>query len=285
MEPREFEEWVGTITGDKEAIGTALQQSFRINTLKIPIEVFDEVSELKNKKIKWDESGRTYTDKFDIGNTIEYFLGYLHPQSLSSMIPPLVLGPKAGEHVLDLTAAPGSKATQISAIMENTGTLVANDLPEKETTLVANVARLGALNVIITNRDARDWPLKNEFDRVLLDVPCSALGSNLNAMKRFSISYAESLALVQKRLIMKGFDALKEGGTLVYSTCTYSIEENENVIEYLLSVREEAKIEKIELEYVPHDNGLTAECKKCWRIYPKHLNSDGFFIAKITKTE
>ena len=92
MEPREFEEWVGTITGDKEAIGTALQQSFRINTLKIPIEVFDEVSELKNKKIKWDESGRTYTDKFDIGNTIEYFLGYLHPQSLSSMIPPLVLG-------------------------------------------------------------------------------------------------------------------------------------------------------------------------------------------------
>jgi 16S rRNA (cytosine1407-C5)-methyltransferase len=197
------------------------------------------------------------------------------------MVPPLVLAPKNTDRVLDLTAAPGSKTTQLSALMGNKGTIVANDEPEREIFIVNNLSRLGALNVMVTNRDAKVWPLKNEFDKVLLDAPCSALGSNLNAIRRFSIPGIDSIASVQKRMIVSAFDALKPGGILVYSTCTYAPQENEEVLAYLMAVREAARPEEIPLQ-IPHEHGLEG-FEKAWRIYPQTLGSEGFFVAKISK--
>jgi len=285
MEEKEFLDWLGSFT-DAEAAFDSLKnvkESFRINTLKIPISIFDEISGLKCSSVKWLNGARILEEKIQLGNAFEYFLGYLHTQSLSSMVPPLVLNPKPGETVLDLTAAPGSKTTQISAMMKNTGMIVANDEPKREIFIVNNLARLGALNVVVTNRDAKNWPLKGEFDRVLLDAPCSALGSNLNAIRRFSIDGIRTLASVQKRMLLSAFDALKPGGTLVYSTCTYSAEENEEVVSELLSSRENAELMKIDLD-IPHETGLDG-LDNAWRIYPQQLKSEGFFIAKIRRVD
>lgn len=285
MEEKEFLDWLSSFTDSELAFNSLKGQkdSFRINTLKIPISTFEEISQLKCEPPGWYPSARLLSTPIQLGNTFEYFLGYLHPQSLSSMVPPLVLGPKPGEQVLDLTAAPGSKTTQISALMENQGILVANDEPDREIFIVNNLSRLGALNVIVTNRDAKRWPLKKEFDKVLLDAPCSALGSNLNALRRFSLPGIQKLATVQKDMIVSAFDALKPGGTLVYSTCTYTKEENEDAISYLFERRQEAKLEKIKIK-IPHEKGLDG-LTEAWRIYPQTLGSEGFFIAKIKKVE
>jgi NOL1/NOP2/sun family putative RNA methylase len=291
MEEKEFLSWLSSYT-DADAAFASLQQvlpSFRINTLKISPTVFDSISRLQTTTPVWNPLARVLTkqEKTNLGKSFEYFLGYIHPQSLSSMIPPLVLDPKPGEQILDLTAAPGSKTTQISALMENKGMLVANDSPDREIFIVNNLARLGAINVVVTNRDAKAWPLKNEFDRVLLDAPCSALGSNLNAIRRFSPEAIAPLVAAQRRMIISAFDAVKPGGTLVYSTCTYTEDENEGALRHLFELRPEAKLEKIKpagisSASIPHSAGLE-ECKDAWRIYPQEMGSEGFFVAKIKK--
>lgn len=281
MEEKEFKDWLSQYTDAESAFSSlqSIKESFRINTLKIPVSIFDEISNLDCENVKWFECARIPKENVSLGKTFEYFLGYLHPQSLSSMVPPLVLDPKQNERILDLTASPGSKTTQISAMMKNHGSVIANDEEDREIFIVNNISRLGALNVLTTTRDAKSWPLKRIFDRVLLDAPCSALGSNLNAIRRFSLDSVNRIASVQKRMIISAFDALKIGGTLVYSTCTYAKEENEEVVSHLLSLREEASQEKILLN-MPHEKSNDGFS---WRIYPQHLGSEGFFVSKITK--
>jgi len=283
VEEKEFLDWLNSFTDAQLAWNTLLEkpESFRINTLKVSNNLFEEFSSIPVSRVKWFDSARVLEQKISLGKTIEYFLGYIHPQSISSMVPPLILSPKENEMVLDLTAAPGSKTTQISALMKNTGMIVANDEPDREVFIVNNLARLGALNVLVTNRDAKRWPLRGIFDKVLLDAPCSALGSNPNAIRRFSENEVKKIASVQKDMIIRAFDALKPNGVLVYSTCTYTKQENEEVVSHLLNCREEAKLESITLK-IPHSSGLDS-LQQTWRIYPQHLGSEGFFIAKISK--
>lgn len=287
MERQEFHDWLGTYTDADAFIEALLHQkdSFRVNTLKISNATFDAVSQLPCDKLKWYADARVCQQPTQLGNTFEYFLGYLHPQALSSMIPPLVLDPQPGDYVLDIAASPGSKATQIAALMKNSGTLVANDTPEREMAIVPNIARLGVLNDIVTNKDAKEYPLKREFNKVLADVPCTALGSKLHASERFSLPMAGRMSGIQEKFILRAFDTLVEGGTLVYSTCTVTPQECEEVIRFLLERRQEASVEKIELD-LKHENGLSeygAEIAKTWRVYPQHIGSEGFYIAKIHK--
>jgi len=289
MDEKEFRAWLSAYTDAEAFIDSLLNQqpSFRVNTLKISNEIFNSISKLDCEKCGWYEDARIMKNKTQLGNTFEYFLGYLHPQSLSSMIPPLALAPEENDYVLDICASPGSKTTQLAAMMKNTGTLVANDLPEREIALVPNLARLGVINVIVTNKDAKAYPLKNEFNRALADAPCSSLGSNLNALKRFSDENVKKISGVQKRIITRAFDALAEGGTLVYSVCTITPQECEEVVQFLLEKREEARVEDINLG-IAHEKGLSEygeEIRRSWRVYPQQTKSEGFYIAKIKKVQ
>lgn len=287
MERKEYSDWLSSFCNPESVLAHKIADSFRVNTLKISLEIFDQISNLERKEISWYNNAFLSTDKIQLGKTLEFALGYIHTQSLSSMVPPLVLDPQKREKILDLTAAPGSKTTQISTFMENTGLVVANDLPERELAILGNVSRLGVLNVVISSKDARDYPLKAYFDRVLVDAPCSALGSNPEAYERFSEDSSKAISPVQKRILEKGFEAVKSGGTVVYSTCSYSPEENESVVNHILDSYESAELEKIDLD-IPHDSGLIEfgkEFSNCWRIYPKHFDSEGFFVAKIRKKE
>lgn len=282
-----------------------LRRSIRVNTLKIPVE------ELKKRmekdwtltQIPWceegfwiDHKGKGDEYRRDIGNTIEHQLGYIYIQEAASMIPPLVLDAKPGEIVLDMCAAPGSKATQIAQYMQNKGILVANDfLGKRLAPLGINLQRVSALNSMITLMKG-DWFEKSgiEFDKVLVDAPCSGTGTIRKSLKTLRIwnpNMVRKIANEQKRLIDAGFKVLKKGGTLVYSTCSLEPEEDEAIIDFLINKYDNAAVEDINLKDLKKGNIITEfegkkysdAVKKCLRLWPQDNDTEGFFVANIRK--
>ncbi len=240
------------------------------------------------------------------GATLEYYLGYYHMQGLSSALPPLVLAPQEGDRVLDLCAAPGSKTTQMAAMMNNTGLIVANELNRRRLSILKfHLERLGVTNTVVTSFQAQNFPMKRAdrsnlyFDRVLLDAPCSGEGRFRTVMRKderekmqpHSEEYSLKMSEYQKQMILRGFDLLKEGGTMVYSTCTYSPHENETVVDYLLQCRRDAVVLPFEIQGIRTAQGLTRyrsqrfseDLKNTVRIYPHMVDSWGFYIALIMK--
>jgi len=285
MEEKEFIDYLSQYTDGKLAFDNLINQKkyFRVNTLKIDSEKFKKISKLKFEQSSYWKNAFEFIGKEKLGRVWEYFLGYIYPQSLSSMIPPLVLAPQIRDDVFDMTSAPGGKCTEMSALMNNTGVIVANDLPLKEGALFSNITRLGVLNCLVISRDAKNYKLRNRFDKVLLDAPCSALGGEKAAYRRYTKRTSYKLSGVQKTMILNAFDSLKVGGKLVYSTCTFAKEENEEVVQFLLDKRPEAELDKIKLK-IPHEKGADG-MEKVWRIYPQNLNSEGFFISRIKKVK
>ena len=278
-----------------------LNRSIRINTLKISIKELKE--RLENKwtleQIPWCSEGfmieHSKKERRDIGNLMEHSLGYFYIQESASMIPPIVLNPKPDEIVLDIAASPGSKTTQIAQYMENKGILIANDYTiDRMKPLSINLQRCGVANSIITLMEGQ-WFKKSgiEFDKILVDAPCSGTGTIRKSLKTLNIwnpDMVRRLSITQKQLIETGFNLLKENGTLVYSTCSLEPEENEEVVDFLLKKYDNAKVEEIKLNLKKSNPILefenkkySDEIKKCLRIWPQDNNTEGFFVAKIRK--
>ena len=212
------------------------------------------------------------------------------------MIPPIVLEPKPHDIVLDIAASPGSKTTQIAQYMENKGILIANDYTiERMKPLSINLQRCGVTNAIITLMEGQ-WFKKSgiEFDKILVDAPCSGTGTIRKSLKTIGIwnpDMIRRLSITQKQLLETGFNLLKQDGTLVYSTCSLEPEENEGVVDFLINKYENAKIEDIKLNIKKSNPVLefenkkyNEEIKKCLRIWPQDNNTEGFFVAKIKKS-
>ena len=274
-----------------------LTRSIRVNTLKISV---DELKERLEKKlwrlrnIPWCEEGFWIEGlRFDIGNMLEHTLGYFYIQEAASMIPPVVLDPNKNDAVFDMCASPGSKTSQMAAMMENGGLIIANELkPSRITPLNCNLQRSGVVNAVITCSNA--LAIKNIlFDKILLDAPCSGTGAirkSLKTIKIWNPNMCLKLANTQKKLLQHGFDLLKENGTIVYSTCTLEPEENELVVDDFLNKNENAKLEPIDIaglrgKAVEEYDGETLrnEIKNCLRIWPQDYDTEGFFVAKIKK--
>ena len=226
---------------------------------------------------------------------IEHSLGYFYTQEAASMIPPIVLDPKPGEIILDIAASPGSKTTQIAQYMENKGILIANDYTyERMKPLSINLQRCGVTNSIITLMEGQ-WFKKSgiEFDRILVDAPCSGTGTIGKSLKTIGIwnpDMVRRLAITQKQLIETAFNLLKENGTMVYSTCSLEPDEDEAVVDFLLSKYENAKLQEIKLNLKRSSAALefenkkyNEEIRKCLRIWPQDNDTEGFFVAKIRK--
>jgi len=213
------------------------------------------------------------------------------------MIPPEVMGAQEGEWILDLAAAPGGKTLHISDKMQEKGILIANDVSaQRLKSLVSNLDRMGALNVAVAQLNGNQWGhlFSNTFHRVLLDAPCSAEGTirkDSFALEHWSPRVIEKMARQQEPLILSAFQALKSGGTLVYSTCTLSPEENERVVDFLLKkFPNNAEIVEWELPGLWTSPGLRewegkmfVQAEKTKRIYPHQNDTEGFFVAKIRK--
>jgi tRNA (cytosine49-C5)-methyltransferase len=288
MQKPEYLEWLNQYT-DAEACISA-QQSIpsyiRANALKTTPEEYLEWTELRLEKTfipyafqvqKLPQSG--------LGNTIDYATGWMHTQSLSSILPPHILNPRPGEKVLDICAAPGSKATQCAALMQNRGVLVANDKNRGRVSALANnIERLGAINTATMNQDGARLTSPHAFSKILVDVPCSGLGSSEKAYGWWDERYSRNISTLQAAILRTAFAHLEEGGTLIYSTCTYSPDENELPVSRLLEKHPNAKLEVIEIpNSEPGLADFGSELKKAIRIYPHRFNSEGFFLAKITR--
>jgi len=277
-----------------------MRKSIRVNTLKITIDQLKKrlEKEWKLTQIPWCKQGFFIEHKKglrrDIGNLIEHSLGYFYVQEAASMIPPVVLDAGPADVVLDMCSAPGSKITQIAAMMCNKGVLVSNDSDYKRMApLSFNLQRTGATNTLITLMEGRFF--KIPFDKILLDAPCSGTGTirkSLKTLKMWNLNMVKRLAGTQRQLIDVAFNCLKPEGTLVYSTCSLEPEEDEAVVDFLLNKYENAELEKINLNIkhgpaIKEFNGqkYSKEVEKCLRIWPQQNNTCGFFVAKISKTK
>jgi NOL1/NOP2/sun family putative RNA methylase len=228
------------------------------------------------------------------GNLLEYFLGYIHPQAFTSCLAALALAPREEACVLDLCAAPGGKTAHLAQLLHNKGLIVANELhPTRQVSLGHTLVRLGVLNTVITAYQAQQFPLKQKFDYVMADVPCSGEGRFRKQGADHSYratAKKPQLPKLQKKIILRGFDLLKENGELLYATCTYNPDENEGVVNWLLLERD-AEVLPINLS-APYEPGLlewrkqsyAKEVRKACRFYPHITGSVGFFMARIGRS-
>ncbi len=277
----------------KEAISKRLRKSIRVNTLKTSVkELRSGISGLK--QIPWCKEG-FYIERKEtaVGNLKEHFLGYFYVQEAASMIPALILNPVGKDLILDMSAAPGSKTTQMAAMMKNNGAIIANDIKwDRIKALSMNLQRCGVSNTIVTIYKGENFP-DIKFDKILLDAPCSGTGTiqkSPDTLEIYNPGMIKKLSYQQKRLILKAYSLLKENGILVYSTCSLEPEEDEEVINHLLE-RTDAKLEKASLADLKSSPAIlefegekyNSEIKKCLRIWPQDNNTEGFFIAKIKK--
>jgi len=279
--------------------------TFRVNTLKTTFNSIKEKLEPQGFKI---ENVIWYKDAFilrkgrqkDLEKTALYLRGQIYVQGLSSMIPPLVLDPQPGEKVLDLTAAPGSKTTQLSCLMKNEGQIMANDEnPIRLEKMKANLELQEASNVTLLPPADGGLVWKNNFeafDRILLDAPCSSEG-RFQSEERSTYGYWKKdtnrkMAKDQRRLFKSAILALKPGGTMVYSTCTFAPEENEMVLNWALETYGDAlQVGDISIPLPAHTRGLAVwgDLKfnpaviKSVRVLPT-ADVEGFFVAKLKKT-
>jgi NOL1/NOP2/sun family putative RNA methylase len=297
----EFEKFVEFL--DKEPIC-----SIRVNELKTSIVELKKKLEDKGWKISQPIKSHPEIIAIDsklepgeLGRTFEHLLGYYYVQEISSMLPVIVLDPKPDERVLDLCASPGSKTTQIASFMKNSGTLIANE-PDfgRMKILSSNLERCGVSNAIITRREGSrfcDELYENGFvfDKILVDAPCSGEGTmrnNPKTAKMWNAYGMKKMSFIQKKLISAAIKILKVGGELVYSTCTYAPEEDEEIIDFVIRRFPDIKIEKISLP-IKHHSGILKwqnkeyleDVKLCCRIFPFDENTEGFFITKFRKVK
>lgn len=287
----------GTVDNILRGIAEKRYTTLRVNNLKYNIQdlmrYFKDIN-IKFERVLWYKDAlviKNATEK-DIQKLEIYKEGKIYLQSLPSMVPPLVLNPKEGEKVLDLTAAPGGKTTQMASIMNGKGYILANELDKLRCErLKYNIEMQGANIVEVINERGEKLGEKyqEQFDKVLLDAPCSGEGRftiyNVQSYKQWSEKTVNDLAKLQKKLFESAYKALKLGGTLCYSTCTLNKIENEQILDWALA-NFNLKQEKIELEIkqaVPgNSKDLNKNVEKSLRILPSK-EMEGFFVAKFTK--
>lgn len=302
----------------KQASAMSLRKSMRVNTLKISVEEFLAYAKKHDWQITpvpWCPEG-FFIDREDrsipLGKDILHLIGCSYMQEAASMLPPMLLDPQPGEQILDMAAAPGSKSTQIAAMMRGRGVLVSNDMQERRLwTLVTALNRLGIVNVAVTKKVGQ-WFSKNmteRFDRVLIDAPCTAQGTvrkDSDALSYTSEHGIGKAAKLQRELLESAIHSTKVGGRIVYSTCTLTPEENEGVVADMLK-RFEGRVEVVDPVTVVssqwavgsaiEDSYRVQEWMKSqgqWpitnsrlpllRLWPQTYDTEGFFCAVLRKT-
>jgi tRNA (cytosine49-C5)-methyltransferase len=279
--------------------------TFRFNPLKTtPAELEAELIQeaIPYERVGWDILEGVYriapSDKLRLTQTKAFYEGRLYIQNLSSMIAPVLLAPRPEETVLDLAAAPGGKTLMLAGMMQNTGWLSAVELQrERFFRLCDNLKHQGVTNAHTYMTDGRSVGKKcpEMFDRILLDAPCSSEARfktfDEKSTSYWSIHKVKETSKLQRRLLLSAYDALKPGGKLLYSTCSFSPEENESPLQHLLE-RHGAHLKTIPLT-LPFDNIQKPLSRWGKEIYDERIQNgvrilptdtiDGFFICLLEK--
>lgn len=248
-------------------------RAVRVNTLKISPDVFKEISPLPlGDNVPWERCG-FYTDAESLGKTVAHAAGLYYVQEPSAMCAVPELEAKEGERVLDLCSAPGGKGTQIAQYMNGKGVLVLNEINrERCDILKSNVERLGVKNAIVTCADPKDLAevFNGYFDKILVDAPCSGEGmfkKEPNAIPEWSVENVKLCAERQAQILCCADKMLAEGGRLVYSTCTFAPEEDEEQIENFLKIRKNFELIRMK------------------KLMPHEVRGEGHFCAVLQKDE
>lgn len=267
----------------------------RVNTNKISVEKFLEISPFHLEPIPWINNGFFYDENDRPSRHPYYFAGLYYLQEPSAMTPANQFSINPGDYVLDLCAAPGGKATELGAKLQGTGFLVANDISNSRAkALLRNLELFGIKNSLVTNETpgklAKYFP--DFFDKILVDAPCSGEGmfrKDPDVAKTWDETRPEFFGKLQKEIVTQAISMLKPGGELLYSTCTFSPIENEGIISFILE-----NFPELELLNLGDYEGFTKGCpnwgnkdnrlKKCVRIFPHHMDGEGHFLALMKKS-
>eukprot|EP01061_Rhynchopus_euleeides_P029433 TRINITY_DN4820_c1_g1_i2.p1 TRINITY_DN4820_c1_g1~~TRINITY_DN4820_c1_g1_i2.p1 ORF type:complete len:714 (+),score=348.75 TRINITY_DN4820_c1_g1_i2:87-2144(+) len=270
----------------------------RVNTLKTSRRDLAQAMTRKGMSVEptgpWCKVGlQIFESDVAVGSTPEYLAGHYLVQSASSFLPVLAMDIEEGQRILDMAAAPGGKTTHIAQLLKNTGCLIANDVSaERLVALRGNVLRMGITNCIITNYNGVGMErVMNNFDRVLLDAPCTGVGVISRDPRIKSTKTERDVDIcvnLQRKLILSAIDSLKVGGILCYSTCSILVEENEAAVDYAIRHRH---IRVLPTGLPFGRSGMTKFREKRFhpsieqsrRYYPHVFNMDGFYVCKIEK--
>ncbi|RXT05847.1 NOL1/NOP2/sun family putative RNA methylase [Ammoniphilus sp. CFH 90114] len=299
--PIEFEKRMKSLLIDEfdsfiESYNQPAHQGLRINTLKTQVEEFLRRSPFSLEPVPWCPTGFYYSEQDRPGKHPYHAAGVYYIQEPSAMSVVEFLQPVPGENILDLCAAPGGKSTQIAAYLQGNGFLVSNEIhPSRSKALSENIERCGIKNALVTNetpeRLAARFP--TFFDRILVDAPCSGEGMFRKleeACDDWSNEKVAHCAFMQEEILDAAALMLKPGGVMVYSTCTFSPEENEKKMVQFLE-----KHPSFVLEQLPPHHGMVEgrsdwgegpeELGKTLRLWPHRLRGEGHYVARLRKAE
>ena len=301
--PKAFEEKMKDLLGaEYEAYLSCFDEprhyGLRVNTDKISVEEFLKIAPWELTPVPWISNGFYYDgEKDQPAKHPYYFAGLYYLQEPSAMTPADRLRVEPGDRVLDVCAAPGGKATELGARLAGTGLLAANDLSNSRAKgLLKNLELFGIGNVLILSEEPGKLVpyFRGYFDKILIDAPCSGEGmfrKDRKMIRAWEEHGPEFFSKLQRSIITQAAQMLRTGGMLLYSTCTFSPEENEQTIEYLLKEYPEFTICEME-GYEGFAHGMpevtesgNQELKKTVRIFPHRMKGEGHFLALLKKGE
>lgn len=258
----------------------------RVNNLKVDNKEVIKLLGKEFKKVAWEDSAYYISKEDKLAKNFFYYAGLYYLQEPSAMSAASLLEVKKGDRVLDLCAAPGGKSTKIASNLDGSGVLVSNDISNtRAKALLKNIEMFGVKNCLITceSPKALSKVYENYFDKILVDAPCSGEGmfrKDKNVLNEYIKRGSEFFVPIQKEILSYAGKMLKKGGELLYSTCTYSKLENEDVIQDFLEKNEDFYVENLRMYEGFEESKYLA---KAVRLYPHKLDGEGHFVCKLKR--
>lgn len=307
--PEQFEKRMREQLGDEEfaayeaCFTKKVSSAVRVNTLKLSPEAFRELAPFDLQPVPWSKNGFYYEDSDIPSKHPYYYAGLYYLQEPSAMTPAALLPVEPGDRVLDLCAAPGGKSTELGARLKGEGLLVANDISHSRAkALLKNIELFGITNAVVTSEPAEKLALRfpEYFDKILVDAPCSGEGmfrkqpAIMKNWEQYGTDYYNDL---QKQILPRAYEMLKPGGMLLYSTCTFSPEEDEDTVRFFLdrypdmelvdAVPAERKAEFASFGFdTGHEKWMEkplSEITKTVRLFPHKIEGEGHFLSLFRK--
>lgn len=276
----------------EKALKSDINKGIRLNSLQIDKNAFEELVPFEIKPVSWCNEGYYLENiKDKPGKHPYYYAGLYYLQEPSAMIPVEALDINPGDKVLDISAAPGGKSTQICSKLHNKGLLVANDInPKRTIALYKNISLFGCKNSIVTNQKPENLEkvFRNYFNKILVDAPCSGEGLIKKDVCNYEDNHEKYVAM-QKDILSSVHNMLEVNGELVYSTCTFNPHENEGIISWFIKKYRTYQIVDINIQELdagkPEWIGADISLKKLKRAWPHKIRGEGHFIAKLRKID